>query len=139
MTVTPMTTSRGVQWNGISNGVITGWVDSLFATDHYGALFNNDPFATTPPTSVEIGGSLYARQDAIGAWDRTSFSTMRLNTALVWRNLPPGTVIAAVGFFSSAFGTTGILHRAMLDVPVAFPAGGTWVLPAGEYSAGVDM
>ena len=131
--------ARQVQWNGISGPVVSGWIDSLQATAHYGALFSADPFSITPPSSVEVGGALYSRQDATGLWDRIGLSVIRLNTALVWRNLAPGTSIAAVGFMDSPFGTMGMLHRAMLDDAVSFPAGGTWVLPAGEYSAGIDL
>ena len=125
--------------NGFSIEVRTGWMDDMEGRDHFGALFSADPFGVSSPTSVEVGGETYARQDASGLFTRSSPTSITLGTALLWRALQPGTMIAAVGFFDTAFGTTGLLHRALLDEPISYPSGGSWVLPVGEYVAGLDL
>lgn len=125
--------------DGISLELRTEWIDDLEGHEHFGALFFSDPFGVGEPATVEITGGVYSRQEATGLWTRSSPTAITLNTAVVWRALTPGTTVAAVGFMDSAFGTTGLLHRAMLPEPDHFPAGGTWVLPAGEYVAGLDF
>ena len=124
---------------GFSDTLRSGWIDQLAAMPHWGALFSADPLGVGTPSSVEVPGGTYARQDTSGLWTRSSVAVLTLNTACIFRGLPPGASVAAVGFFDSAFGSTGFLHRALLPAAVNFPSGGTWVLPAGEYAAGLDL
>lgn len=125
--------------SGFSDELLSGWTDQLVARAHFGALFASDPLGTGSPASVEIAGATYSRQDASGLWTRSTARSLTLNAPLVWRSIPPGVSVAAVGFFDTAFGTGGFLHRSMLAAPVGFPAGGSWVLPAGEYAVGFNL
>lgn len=126
--------------SGLSPDLLSGWIDELEALEHWAALFSSDPLGVGSPSSVEIAGDVYARQDAIGLFTRTGTTSLTLSSALVFRGLEPGVTVAAVGFFDSAFGTTGFLHRSMVPGGAkSYPAGGTFVLPAGEYVVGLDL
>jgi hypothetical protein len=125
--------------DGISLDLRAEWIDDLAAREHYGALFSADPFGVGTPTSVELAGALYTRQDTTGLWTRSGPALLTLSTAVVWRNLAPGAVVAAVGFMDTAFGAGGLLHRALVDPPGSYPSGGTFLLPAGEYGVGLDL
>lgn len=124
--------------SGIAPGVLSGWIDELYARPHWGALFASDPLAVGNPATVEIAGTLYARQDASGLLTRSGPTSILVNSAVTWLNIEPGTSVVAVGFFDSAFGST-LLHRVMLPEPADFPSGGGWILPANEYATGIDI
>jgi hypothetical protein len=117
--------------------LLTTWMDQLDSTDKFMALFSADPLAVSDPSSVEIIGVTYARQDS--TWNRVSPTRLTLAAAVVWRSLPPGAVVAAVGGFNDAFAATGFLFRDMLPTPITYPSGGSYVLPAGEYDLGFDL
>lgn len=105
-------------------------MDAIAALDISMALFSADPMGVSSPATVEVVGQTYARQDSV--WTRTGPTTLTLAQPCIWRSLPPGAVVAAVGAFDDPF--QGVLLFADLLTPQAeFPSGGTYVLPAGEY------
>lgn len=124
---------------GISTALLEQWTDDLQDRPHWGTLFSADPYTVSEPATVELAGATFARQDGSGMFTRSSTTTLTVTTAVIFRGLEPGAVVAAVGFFDDAFASTLLLHRAMLPAPVDFPSGGTWVLPAGEYVTGFDL
>lgn len=126
-----------------STSVIEGWVDQIEDTPKWLAIFSSDPWAVADPTTVEVAGDTYVRINA--TWLRTDVRALTLDSAAIWRSLPPGTVVAAIGAFDDAFAGTVLFRSMLLDpvsgnpAPVAFPTGGTFKIDAGEYVIGVDV
>lgn len=120
----------------VSPYLVTSWMDDLEARVHYLALMSADPYGVSDPLTVEVLGALYARKAP--AYVRTAYNLLVLDTAVVWNNLAPGTQVAAVAGFNAAF-NGNMLYADVLDVPINYPVGGTYVLPAGEYYVGIDV
>lgn len=125
-----------------SIGVIEMWMDEIEDAEKHMALFSADPWGVADPTTVEVIGGTYARQESL--WLRTDVRAITLDAGLVWRSLVPGTVIAAVGAFTGAFNDELIFRSMLLDedgnpAPRSFPSGGTYALSAGEYVVGIDV
>lgn len=125
-----------------SIAVIEEWMDGIEDREKHMALFSADPWGVADPTTVEVIGGTYSRQDSL--WLRNDVRSIILDAGVVWRSLVPGTAIAAVGAFDSAFGDVLLFRSMLLDVdgnpdPKVFPAGGTYALSAGEYVVGIDV
>ena len=125
---------------GIS--VIERWMDEVDDATKHMALFSSDPWMVADPTTVEVIGGTYSRQDSL--WLRTDVRAITLDAGLVWRSLVPGTVIAAVGAFDDAFGDNLLFRSMLLDEngdpdPRVFTSGGTYTISAGEYVVGIDV
>lgn len=116
-----------------STYLTSGWVDELAAKTIFLALFSADPAGSSNPAALEIIGGVYARQDTL--WTRTSPSLLTLNEDAIFRNLPPGAAVAAVGGFDAAF-NGNLLFSDVLAEPLSFPVGGTYIVPAGQYAVG---
>lgn len=115
--------------------VIEAWMDEMDARDKWMALFASDPYLGDP-LAAEIIGATYARQHPL--WTRSSVAALTLTDGVLFQALAPGTVIAAIGAFDSAFNGT-LLFRDLLTTPRAYPTGGTFRLDAGEYVVGLDL
>lgn len=125
-----------------SIGVIEEWMDGIDDAEKFMALFSADPWAVADPTTVEVIGGTYSRQESL--WLRNDVRSITLDAGLVWRSLVPGTAIAAVGAFDDAFGDRLLFRSMLLDEdgnpdPKIFPSGGTYALAAGEYVVGIDV
>lgn len=119
-----------------------GWMDDIEATPKWMAIFSSDPDGLLMPETVEVSGEVYSRQDSI--WLRTGAVVLTLNEASIWRNLPPGSVVAAVGAFDDPFAGELVFSEPIRDpdtgdpTPISYPSGGTFVLPAGELELRID-
>lgn len=125
-----------------SISVIEEWMDSIEDAEKHMALFSADPWSVADPTTVEIIGGTYARQESL--WLRSDVRAITLDAALVWRSLVPGTTVAAVGAFDDPFAGRLLFRSMHLDesgnpAPIAYPSGGTHTLAAGEYVVGIDV
>jgi hypothetical protein len=125
-----------------SIGVIERWMDEVDDAEKHMALFSADPWAVADPTTVEVIGGTYSRQESL--WLRNDVRSITLDSGLVWRSLVPGTAVAAVGAFDSAFGDVLLFRSMLLDeegdpAPRIFPSGGTYAISAGEYVVGLDV
>lgn len=112
------------------------WMDEIEALEIWMALFSADPEGSPDPALLEIESGVYTRQESL--WTRTDATHLTLASGLVWRNLPPGAIVAAVGGFDDAFTGDYLFSGLVLPDPVSYPAGGTYVLPAGEYVLSID-
>lgn len=117
--------------------ILTEWVDQMAAKEKWMALFHADPLSVVYPAAVEVVGVTYSRQESL--WLRAGATILELEDGLVWESLPPGTVVAAVGAFEDAFDSDSFLFRDMLPEPITYHGGGTYVLPAGEFTIGFDL
>lgn len=111
------------------------WMTGLFSATHYIALFSSSPFIANPLTVELVGGS-YARQ--LAAFTRTNTYAMTLAADVFHRSLAPGVNIVAIGAFGSAI-NGNMLWGQLLDVPKAFPTGGTYQIEAGQLVLGVQV
>lgn len=122
--------------------VVEGWMDQLEDRPKWLAAFSADPYVGSDPATVEIIGGSYARQESL--WVRSDVRALTLDVAVAFRSLVPGTIIAAVGAFDDAFSGALLFRSMILDedgnpAPLAFPAGGTHLISAGEYVIGLDI
>jgi hypothetical protein len=125
-----------------SLAVIERWMDEIEDAPKHMALFSADPWAVADPTTVEVIGGTYARQDSL--WLRSDVRAITLDAGVVWRSLVPGTVVAAVGAFDDPFAGELLFRSMLLDEdgnpqPRAYPSGGTHTLAAGQYVVGIDV
>lgn len=125
-----------------SLSLIESWMDDIEDRPKWMALFSTDPWMVADPATVEVIGGTYARLESV--WVRTDVRAITLDEGLVWRSLPPGTVIAAVGAFEDPFVGEMLFRSMLLDeagdpAPLTLPSGGTYKLDAGEYMVGIDV
>lgn len=112
------------------------WTDQVEAIDKWMAIFSANPEGLALPATVEVSGEVYARQQSL--WTRTGPTVLTLAESVRWRNLPPGSVVAAVGGFDDPFDGLLVFSELVLPEPVSYPSGGTYTLPAGEYELRID-
>lgn len=111
------------------------WMDDIEATPKWMAIFASDPDGLMLPASVEVSGDVYARQASL--WVRTGPVLLTLTEAVRWRNLPPGSVVAAVGGFDDPFAGDLVFSEPLAE-PISYPSGGTYLIPAGEYELRIE-
>jgi hypothetical protein len=114
----------------------TIWMNYMEASDKWLSIVSADPLVVADPQTSEVVGGTVARME--GSWTRTSATSMTLNSALTFRGLPAGAHVAGVAGFDAEF-NGNLLFSDLLDEPVDFPNGGTYVVPAGEYVIGIDI
>jgi hypothetical protein len=112
------------------------WMDDIEAVAKWMTLFSADPDGLAIPTTVEISGDVFARQESL--WTRTGPATLTLAEVVRFRNLPPGTVIAAVGAFDGPLSGTIVFSDPVAPEPLEYPSGGTFTIPAGEYELRIE-
>jgi hypothetical protein len=125
-----------------SDVLIEGWIDDVEAMDKWVALFSSDPSAASDPLAVEIIGGAYVRVGAV--WTRTGPNALTMTSAAVFRALAPGTSIAAAGVMTAATNGDLLFSDLLYDVdgnPTIehYPSGGTYVIPSGQFVAGIDV
>lgn len=103
-------------------------------------LFYDNPLVVTDPTTVEILGGTYERPEHTvpGDWDAFGLTGLVNSIDVEFLNIPPGNSIHAVGLWDDDTGGK-LLGADVLDDPVNFPDGGSWVLPAGDFYFGFDI
>ena len=121
---------------------VNAWMTALAATALFATVFTSDPNAASDPLSVEVLGSGYNRVQA--SFSRTGPGLITLDTVLVIPAIPPGATGVWVGFMDAAANGHLIASDLIRDpltgiaTPRSYPAGGTFVIPAGEYTIGID-
>lgn len=120
---------------------VSAFMDQVALAELHMALFFDDPLATTLPTTYEIGG-LVTRQES--TWERAGYNTLQLTSKVVFDGIEPGTSLVAVGAFDDPFAGELVFRELFRDIdgnpePRAFPAGGGFVIPAGEFVVGLDV
>lgn len=99
------------------------------------AIFSGDALVAPDPLTIEIGAGGYTRPAA--AWTQYS-STGLVCVETDFHSIPPASHIACVGLFDAEI-NGNLLAADTLDTAVDLPAGGTWVLPDGEFFLGFDL
>ena len=119
-----------------STPVLQSWMDDMESRTKWLALVSANPMTASDPLAVEIIGTVYARQ--LGIWVRTSPTLLTLDSAVVWTNLVPGTVVAGVAGFDAEFNGNLLFADLLID-PLNYPNGGAYALPSGQYVLGLDL
>jgi hypothetical protein len=111
----------------------TPWVDTLQYADLWLGLCWTNPLVAADPLTAEV-----PVDRELGVWVRSSPTVLTLDSALVWRNLLPGTVVASVAGWDAERG--GHLRFAdTLSVPLTYVAGGTHTMGRGQFVLSVDI
>lgn len=117
--------SLSTQW-------LTSKMDELEAAAKWLTLVSTNPAALSDPLTAEIiGGTLTRHQST---WTRSPL-TLITASAVIFSGIPAGAHVAGVAVFNASFNGL-MLASDVLAIPADYPSGGTWVLPAGEYTLG---
>jgi hypothetical protein len=111
-------------------------MDDITARDKWLSLVSADPFTTSSPATTEIIGGSITRMAS--SWTRTGYGVLTLASTVSFVGLPAGAHVAGVACFDAAINGT-LLFADLLDEPVSYLSGGTYVLAAGQYVVGIDI
>lgn len=109
------------------------WMDEVEAKEKWLTVVSADPLAVSNPLTVEL-----ITTRILGVWVRSSTYAMTLTIPLVFPDLPSGAHVAGVAGFDAPV-NGHLLFSDLLDTPVDFPEGGTYILPGSEYVIGIDI
>ena len=116
----------------LSSWLLAQWVDDLEASDLWLTLVSDDPEGVSDPLTVEIIGSTLTRHQT--TWSRTPL-LLTTSRSVVFSGIPVGAHVAGLAVFNADF-NGDLLASDLFPEPVDYPAGGTWVLPIGEFAIG---
>lgn len=112
------------------------WIQDLSVTEMWLGLGSASPFDVDDPLTVEIDGPVYRRPKA--SWQRAAPTLLRSGGLYRWTGLLPGTRVTGIIGWDGAYNGEPVIYCPLPDA-LAFPAGGTYTLPAGELYVGLDI
>lgn len=127
----------------ISDYQVDLWMDQLQGTLLFGTVFTSNPSSATDPLSVEVVGAGFSR--TLASFSRTGTGTLGLDKVLAIPTIPPGSTIVAIGFMDAATNGHLVASDFVRDPvsgvisPRAYPTGGTFVVPANQFTIGIDI
>jgi hypothetical protein len=117
----------------VADAIVQPWLEDLAAQTSHIGLGSADPFSVMDPLTVEPVGGVYHRSAV--TLERVGLLLRNVTTDLVWPGLPPGTIITWYIGWDAPF--NGNVTFSCPSPLLAFPSGGGWRVPAGDFFFGI--